>query len=88
MLGAGRFAADGVRSGARRRDLARLGQLFLIPLLSNEEADPGGDLADAVANGQAEGINLENDFLELGQCFCHSEQMIPRRQPNVQTPWA
>src|SRR3954463_13310886 len=84
LRGAGRFRAHRVRALARGHNLARLDQLFLVPLLAHEEADPGGDLLDTVADAEAESIDFEDDLLELGQRVCHSSQMIPVRASGVQ----
>ena len=71
------FGADRVRAFPGLHDFAGFRQFFLVPLLADEKADPRRYLADAVTDGQIEGVGLEDDLLEVGELFCHSVKMIP-----------
>lgn len=74
-----RFALNSLAAANNRAGLA---QLVLVPLLPDEEPDPGRHLPDAVPDGEPERINLENDLLKVRKLICHDGQMIlPDRSP-------
>src|SRR4051812_9737401 len=68
-LGAGGVALDRLCTCFGILDRARFCQLLLVPLLAHEEANSGRHLANAVADGEAELVDLEDHLLEVGQLF-------------------